>query len=149
MKKDNVKKPFIKASTDDRDSWINVHDDDLMVSLGIRPPRLQPRDPSLWQRNASEKRLLKKLRRRNVRLSTGCSSPKVIPVKAKLIIYLKKNNVFSKSTYSNLCWQHDIPRVLSRYALVNRKTGAATNLVSKYYYNGKMYQHGTFPFWYI
>ena len=149
MKKDNVRKSFVKASTDDRDSWINVHDDDLMVSLGIRPPHLQPRDPSLWQKSSAEKKLLKKLRRKNVRLSTGCSPSKVIPVKAKLIIYLKKNKTFPKSTYSSLCWQHNIPRVLSRYALVNRKTGVATNLVSKYYYNGKTYKYGTFPFWYV
>lgn len=149
MKKDNVKKSFFKASTGDKDPWINVHDDDLMVSLGIRAPHLKPRDPSVWQRTSAEKRLLKKLRRKNIRLSGWAAPSRAIPVQARLIIYLKKNKVFSKSTYSSLCWQHNIPQVLSRYALHSKKTGAITNLVSKYCYNGKMYNPGEFPFWYV
>ena len=149
MKKDNVKKSFFKASTGDKDPWINVHDDDLMVSLGIRAPHLKPRDPSVWQKTTAERKLLKKLRRKNIRLSGWAAPSRSIPVQARLILYLKKNKVFSKSTYSSLCWQHNIPQVISRYALRSKKTGAITNLVSKYCYNGKMYNPGEFPFWYV
>lgn len=62
MKKENVKSPS-KATQGDSDPWVNVHDDELMIKLGIRPPHLVPRDPSVWTKTPYEKKLLKSLRR--------------------------------------------------------------------------------------
>jgi hypothetical protein len=61
MKKENVKSP-IKAPQDDRDSWVDVHDDALMIELGIRPPHATPRDPSVWTKSKQEKKILRTLR---------------------------------------------------------------------------------------
>ena len=44
------------------ENWVDVHDDELMVSLGIRYPKAKPRDPSVWNKTDEEKILLRKLR---------------------------------------------------------------------------------------
>ena len=46
MKEENVKSP-IKATQGDEDRWVDVHDDALMVELGIYPRPATPRDPSV------------------------------------------------------------------------------------------------------
>ena len=47
MKQEKIKRP-IKVPQNDEDFWVDVHDDAQMVELGIRPPSLAPRDPSVW-----------------------------------------------------------------------------------------------------
>nr|DAT77796.1 MAG TPA: hypothetical protein [Caudoviricetes sp.] len=147
MKKENVQSPS-KAPQRDEDRWVDVHDDALMIELGIRPAALTPRDKSVWTKTPYEQRLLKSLRRSSrERIHFHTVPEKSIPVRAKLIIQLKKNDKFPKTTYSTECWQHEIRSILLNYYQRNKKTGINECLVSKYTYNGKTYGPNEKPFW--
>lgn len=125
-------------------SWVDVHNDELMISLGIRPPHLIQRNPSVWKKSEQEKKILKSRRRIHKREMHFNSVPqKSIPVIAKLIIYLRKNNQFSRTTYSTKCWQHDVDDILSNY----RDSNSGESLVLKYVYNNITYQPNERPFW--
>lgn len=99
------------------------------------------RDDSVWTKDPYQKHILKIQRAlcKN-KLTPGSPPIKPIPVKAKLIIYLKKNNKYPNTTYSTECWMHDINRILLRYD---------KNLILKYSYNGKTYKPEERPFWYV
>lgn len=148
MKKENIKSPS-KAPRSEEDLWVNVRDDELMIALGIRPPHLIPRDPSVWTKTPREKKLLKSLRKiHKGRIYFHSIPRKSIPVRAKLIVQLKKNKKFPYTTYSTECWQHEIGDILFRYYQTNKNTGFSESLVSKYIYNGKTYSPNERPFWY-
>lgn len=138
-----------KSSKPAQDSAIDIKNDDLMVSLGIRVPKLEPNDPSVWTKTPQERKTLKKLRRGkygDMRFHTIPS--KSIPVIAKLIICLKKNKKFPKTTYSCECYMHKIGDILSEYTQENKKSGYIESLVTKYVYNGQTYKPSERPFWF-
>ena len=125
-----------------------MHNDTLMVELGIRPAMLSPRDKTVWTKTPNERRLLKSLRRSGKgRIHFHSVPEKSIPVRTKLIIQLVKNDKFPKTTYSTECWQHEIKNILLQYYKRNKKTGVNECLVSKYTYNGKTYAPNERPFW--
>lgn len=64
-------------------------------------------------------------------------------VKAKLIIYLKPNKDFEKTTYSKECSLSQIAEILSNY----RRKKNNESLIAKYSYDGKTYQPNTYPYW--
>lgn len=145
MKKEVKKQRPVKK--DQNNSEVNVHDDALMVSLGLRCPSLTPRDKSVWTKTPNEKRIL-----RNVKYSSydghfGTIPFKSIPVKSKLIIQLQNNKVYPKSTYSIECLQSDIPNIISKYVVTNKKSGVSKNIVVKYSWNGKSYKPNQIPAW--
>lgn len=145
MKQEKVKSPS-KASQ--YDGWVDVHNDELMVELGIRHPEETPRDPSVWTKTPNERRLLKSLRRTCKNTIHFYSKPdRVIPVKTKLIIQLKKNTKFPNTTYSTVCNMSDIDRILLMYSQYNKSTKSNESLVQKYTFNGKTYKPGERPFW--
>lgn len=147
MKKENNRSPF-KASQREEDRWVNVHDSKLMIELGIHLPDRTPRDKSVWTKTPYEKRILKVERHKHKkRIYFHIPPHKSIPVRAKLIIYLKKNKKFAYTTYSTECWQHEIGEILSKYHSKNNKTGYDECLVVKYVYNGKTYSSNERPFW--
>lgn len=147
MKKENIQSPS-KAPQRDEDRWVDVHNDALMVELGIRPAMLSPRDKTVWTKTPNERRLLKSLRRSGKgRIHFHSVPEKSIPVRTKLIIQLVKNDKFPKTTYSTECWQHEIKNILLQYYKRNKKTGVNECLVSKYTYNGKTYAPNERPFW--
>lgn len=147
MKKENIKNSS-KISQQEEDRRIDVHNDELMVELGIRSPHIIPRDKTVWTKTAYEKRLLRIERCKHKEKIHFHNSPcKSIPVKAKLIIYLKKNKKFFNTTYSTECWQHEIGNILLNYYVDNQKTGHNECLVLKYVYNGKTYDPDKRPFW--
>lgn len=147
MKKENIQSPS-KAPQRDEDRWVDVHNDALMVELGIRPAMLSPRDKTVWTKTPNERRLLKSLRRSSKgRIHFHSVPEKSIPVRTKLIIQLVKNDKFPKTTYSTECWQHEIKNILLQYYKRNKKTGVNECLVSKYTYNGKTYAPNERPFW--
>ena len=147
MKQEKIKRP-IKAPQNDEDFWVDVHDDAQMVELGIRPPSLAPRDPSVWTKTPYEKRILKSLRRIHKGRMHFHSSPiKHIPVRARLIVQLKHNKKFPKSTYSSECNMHEIGSILSKYYQWNKKNKCTECLIVKYSYNGKTYKPWERPFW--
>ena len=119
---------------------IDVHNSVLMIDLGIHPPFIEDRDPEVWTKNASEKELLKKMRRLHKgKCHLGFSHKKEIPVQAKLIVQLKSNDVFPDSTYSSKCYMHQIADILNFYGLGN---------INKYIFNGTTYKPGEYPFWF-
>ena len=147
MKKENIQSPS-KAPQRDEDLWVDVHDDALMVELGIRPAVLTPRDKTVWTNTPYELRLLKSLRRGSKgRIHFHTIPERSIPVRAKLIVYLKKNNKFPKTTYSTTCWQNEVGSILLNYYQKNKKTGYNECLIAKYSYNGKMYEPEERPYW--
>lgn len=131
---------------DPDDPWIDVHDDALMVNLGIRPPYRSLRDPNVWEKTPKEKLQLRQARIKK-RTHFGIAPRKSIPVRARLIIQLKKNKKFSKTTYSIVCWQHEIDRILAHFYWWNKQTKSAEDLVLKYVYNGRTYLPQERPFW--
>ena len=147
MKKENIKSP-IKATQGDSDPWINVHDDTLMIELGIRPRPITPRDPSVWTKSKQEKKILKTLRSSHKRkMHFGIHPIKEIPMQAKLIIQLKKNKKFPFTTYSTICGMHQIGDILNFFYQQDRKSKVAVNVVAKYSFNGKTYKPNERPFW--
>lgn len=147
MKKENNKSPK-KGNPVEEVRWVDMHDDNIMRDMGIlRPVSQAPRDESVWTKTAQERRLLKKLRHTCKKDMHFKSAPhKIIRFRCKLIINLYKNKHFSKTTYSTECWQHEIPSILAKYQIVDRKTGWATSVVRKYSWNGKTYDPRNLPF---
>lgn len=143
MKKEVTKK---QGTQREEDRWVDVHDDAVMIKLGLRSPNVAPRDPSVWTKTPNERRILKTLRYSSKEDMHFHSSPtKLIPVRAKLIIQLKRNNKYPKTTYSTECWQHEIPSILAKYRItVNNMDESA---VAKYSYNGRTYAPTEVPFW--
>lgn len=147
MKQENIKSPS-KASQREEDRWVDVHNDELMILLGIRAPHAISRDSSVWTKTSYEKKVLRVERCKHKGKIYFHNTPrKNIPVRAKLIIYLKKNNKFPYTTYSTKCMQHEIGNILFNYYAKNNKTGSIECLVAKYIYNGKTYTPNERPFW--
>lgn len=138
----------MKKNKKELDPWIDIHDDELMISLGIRPPHLEERDPEVWTKTTQEKKLLRSLRNKHKgKMSPSVYDIKPIPVEDKLIIQLSKNKKFPNSTYSINCGMHQIGDVL-RYFNVEDKSGNSINVVAKYTFNGKTYEPSERPFWF-
>lgn len=136
----NKKKP-----TQPGDSWVDVHDEELMIKLGIHPPKFQSIN---FTKSPKEKKALANVRNScKGKMHWGGVSHRSIPVKAKLIIQLEKNKRFPNTTYSTICYQHQIPEILSKYVATNKKTGLVRSIVSKYSYNGRTYRPNELPFW--
>ena len=147
MKQENVRSPF-KATQGEEDRWVDVHDDALMVELGIRPRLAAPRDSSVWTKSKQEKKILRTLRCTNKgRMHFGTAPRRPTPVRAKLIIQLKKNKRFPFTTYSIVCGMHQIGDILSHFYQWDRQTRTVGNVVAKYTYNGKTYAPNERPSW--
>lgn len=107
--------------------WVDIHDDNVMREMGLlRPFEQSPRDKSVWTKTPYEKRILSTISRKGGGHFHSVPS-KFKRVPGKLVIYLKKNNKFPKTTYSRECWESDIPNILSKYP------------VAKYSWNNKTY----------
>lgn len=142
----------MKKKTEQREiTWVDVHDDELMVSLGIHLPNVTPRDPEVWTKTNKEKNLLRKLRNKfkNVYMSGSITRQKPIPFHGKLIVRIKpdkrfvsidkngNHNMKTTFSYDNVC-QSEIPTILSKFS----------GLIIYYTYFGKEYKYNELPFWY-
>lgn len=150
MKKENTKSPKNKAIQQEEDLWIDVHNDNVMREMGfLRPFNQAPRDESVWTKTPNERRLLRiaknACKKEDMHFYTV--PRKFIPLQGKLIIYLRKNKVYPKTTYSMKCWQSDIQDILSKYTVKNHKLNITESAVDKYTWNGKTYYPGKLPFW--
>lgn len=115
--------------------WINIHDDGVVIEMGLnRYSALTSRDESVWSRTVQERKKLNKHKGID-HGGTGHfhSKPNVSRFRSKLIIQLRSNKVFPKSTISTTCWEHDIPYILSKY---QDKKGSC---VKSYSWNGYTY----------
>jgi len=127
------------AKKSKEDKPVNVNDDNSMREAGfMRPYPVTPRDPEVWTKSNREKKALKKLRRVHKEDMHFNNCPhKPIRVESKLIIFLKKNKIYDKSTYSIKCWQSDVPEIVRSF----------DKNVIKYSFNGKTYAPNEVPFW--
>lgn len=140
----------IPSKNKKEDRWVDVHNDDVMRSMGFfRPFDQSPRDISVWTKTLKERKLLNSMKCKG-KSNNGhfYNIPnKHIPVKAKLIIQLKRNKKYNKSTYSMICWMNEIPEILSQYQISNPKTKRSESIIVKYSFNGKTYSPNELPFW--
>ncbi len=144
----DIKSPNKAIQQEDR--WINVHDDNVMREMGLfRPFNQAPRDESVWTKTPNERRLLKEVKyaNRGKDMHFRAAPSKFIKIRGKLIIQLRKNKVYPKTTYSTECWQSDISDILSKYIIANHKLKISESAVAKYSWNGKTYYPGELPFW--
>lgn len=132
-----------ESSQKQNGQWVNVYDDDSIRNAGVlRPYKQSNRDKDVWTKTPSEKRFLKSIKRFNEDGHFHNKPIKYAPLFSKLIIYLKKNKHFPKSTYSTKCWLNDIPYIIGKYNLKDNKP-----IVLKYSFNGKTYSPSEIPFW--
>ena len=124
-----MKKTTKKKKNQSEDIWVDIHNDDVMRSMGfMRPLPQAPRDESVWTKTPTERRILKTLKHSYKKDMHFHTPPrKFIKVPGKLVVYLKKNKKFSKPVYSYDCWQSDIPSILSKFY----------GIISKYSWNGR------------
>lgn len=119
-------------------NWVDIHDEATMISLGIHLPYRTPKDPSVWTKTKQERRALRKVKRKS-RMHMNAIPSKSIPVQAKMIVQLKKNKRFTYTTYSTICYMHQIDTIIDFYGAKN---------IAHYNYNGKNYSVSERPFWY-
>lgn len=149
MKKETTKSPKNKAIQKEEDRWIDVHDDNVMREMGFnRPFNQTPRDKSVWSKTPNERRLLK-IVRHSVKedMHLHITPLKRSTVCAKLVIQLKPNAEFSKSTYSQECLNTHIGAVLGKFRVTDPKTGYSKSVVAKYSYNGITYAPDEIPYY--
>ena len=147
MKQETIKSPKNKASQDKDNLWVDVHNEAIMRELGFSRINVEPRDESVWTKTPKERELLKKLRNLYKNLDMRFHTPprKFIKVPGKLIIQLRKNKVFPKTTYSIKCWKSDIPDILSNYVITNKRFNISESAILKYIWNGKTYNYNELP----
>ena len=116
-----------KKSKEEINSEVDVHDDKLMISLGIRAPHYIEPD---FTKTKQEKALLKKVRTKNDMKYSGLGLYKrPSTCYAKLIVYIEPIDGTNDTTFSCMCYQHQINSII--------KTMYPTFV--KYYFNGTTY----------
>ena len=148
MKKETTKSPKNKAIQEKDDRWIDVHDDAVMREMGFNRFEKTPRDESVWTKTPRERQLLKKIRHtwKGLDLHFHSVPPKRGTVRAKLIVQLKSNDVFPKSTYSFECLNTHISDILGKFKVIDPVTGWSESVVAKYSYNGRTYAPNELPY---
>lgn len=141
---------------DDEERWIDVHDHDLMVALGMQQPYYEGRDPKVWEKTEKERELLKQMKARCTTILPR-QWPYIearSPFSAKLIVRIRPSNKFKfkdrhgieqKKTYfshKNVC-ESDISNILAKYYVWKDK--ARQSLVISYEWNGKTYSPNELP----
>lgn len=141
-----------------KDEKVNVYNDEEMVSLGIRNPKVSPRDPNVWTKTLEEKAKAR-VARNTIKacFSSNISKNKYVPFYGDLIVYIKPSSKyytvdaksgkkFNKTTFSHKCNQSDIPFILSKYFELDPRINLRISLVVKYSWNGKTYSPRELPF---
>ena len=141
---------------DDEERWVDVHNHELMVFLGCRPPFYEGRDPKVWEKTEAEKKLLKQMKARCTTILPN-GWPYTEPrsqFSFDLIVRIRPSNKFKftdkhgnvqKKTYfshKNICL-NDIPNILGKYYVWKDK--ARQSLVISYTWNGKTYAPNELP----
>lgn len=126
-----------------KDKPVNVHDDNEMRMVGFfRPFNVITPD---FSKTKKEKKALKKAKERTQEIGDGHIHMFVkpySPVRAKIIVHLRKNKSFPYTVYSALRYQDQIDDFLNKFC--SSKTGKS--LVVKYSFNGKTYKFNERPF---
>ena len=118
-----------------KEESVNVHDQELMIELGIHSPYREIYDFSKTPKEKAELLDCKHRDGKGFYTRGVYKKPYSIPVYDKLIIYTKESG-----TKSINCGQSDIPDILYRLKK-DKKT------ILKYQWNGRTYQSNEIPFW--
>lgn len=94
------------------DQRVDITNDAEMVALGIRNPKVAPRDLSVWTKTEKERKLLKKYHHFPTPESHWAPPVKTSRFIGRLIVNV---NGLEKTTFSHHCSETDIPYLLSRY----------------------------------
>lgn len=129
-------------------SRINVRNDQEMIANGlIRCLPVEPRDPNVWTKSEHDRRLLYKYKYKLKHDMHFHTMPfKSSTVVDKLIIYLKPNKEYPKSVISIKCSLSSIPEIISKYYVMDKKSGKVVSLIHNYKFNGKTYKAGELPY---
>lgn len=106
---------------------VNVNDDAMMVSLGIRKPFVQPRDPSVWTKTEKERKAWKKQRNFPTPNSRWAAPTRSSRFTGRLIVHVKG---MDKTTYSHICPETDVQYLLGKYKSDNSS-------IIRAFWNGK------------
>jgi hypothetical protein len=142
---------------DDEDRWVDVHNHELMVYLGIHKPYYVGRDPKVWTKTDAERKQLAQLKARcTTILPSGWPGDKPrSKFSFDLIVRVRPSNKYKfvdkhgntqKKTYfshKNVCLT-DIPNILAKY-YVWKKDEGRQSLVISYTWNGKTYSPNELP----
>lgn len=154
----NNSRTAVQIKTTDEDRWIDIHDDALMIGLGLRPDFYQGRSESVWSKTPEERKQLVQLKARcTTILPQGWpESEKRYPLYADLIVRIRPSNKFQiydkksghnqkKTTFSHKRINVvDIPKILEKYYVWKKDIGRQS-LVIFYIWNGKKYSPGEIP----
>lgn len=146
-----------QVRADDEDRWIDVHNHDLMVGLGMRQPLYRGRSLSVWEKTPEERKQLEQLKARcTTILPRQWPYTKTRkPFYAKLIVKVRPTNKYKfvdkhgntqkKTTFSHksVCVS-DITSILSKYYVWKDK--ARQSIVISYNWNGKEYAPNELPY---
>lgn len=116
---------------------INIHNDEEMISNGLlRCRKYVGRISSLWTHTNHEKKVLKDVKHQYKAVEGHFNNvpKKRGTLRDTLIVQLKRNKSFPKTTYSYNCLNTEIGDIISKFCDKSNNT-----LVSKYYFNGKTY----------
>lgn len=108
-------------------SPVNINNDEEMVRLGIRPPKVNPRDPSVWSKTEKERQIWRKVKNfpaPDTRWAAPIKSSKFI---GRLIVHVRG---LDKTTYRHDCYQSDLPYILKKYE-------NESSTIVKAFWNGK------------
>lgn len=121
------------------EGWINVHDEALMISLGMHPRNWIAPD---FSKTHKEKVALKKARLASDEVSHSSINFKEasFPLYTKVIVILKKNDNFKERVHSRKLWMYQLANYLSQFC-----TKKGKSVVDHYIYNGKTYYPGELP----
>lgn len=124
---------------------VDVANDDQMVALKLRNPKVSQRDPSVWSKTEEEKKSLKYFRGLfNFNTSNWAAPRYKIGTPSKLIVFLKgfkrveKGEPRPKSTVTHICVNSEVEDILSSYKKQNLE-------IVKYVWQGKTYRANEVP----
>lgn len=127
------------AKTENEIERIDIRNKNLMIKLGIHYPDYE--EPN-FSKTLKERKLLNKLKRGSSDIGRMYGIPKEtpFPLYDKLVICLKKNNNFPKTTYSYKAWQYQISNIIRSF-----KNKKGNSVVDHYIWNGKNYSPTELP----
>lgn len=93
---------------------VDVTNDAECIALGLRLPKRQPRDPSIWTKSNRDRQLIKKYKKSSSLADIGWAAPKrESKLVDKLIVNVKDN---PKTTYCyKNCLDTNVSYILDRY----------------------------------
>lgn len=91
---------------------VDVNNDAQMVALGIRPPHVKPRNPSVWTKTEKERKAWRKQRHFPAPDTSWAAPIRPSRFIGRLIVHVKGSD---KTTYRHDCPETDLAYLLGKY----------------------------------